>query len=71
MDRAVSEAISAFGSLDGYGNKDGKVNPQEWNISRTIKPGFEKVGADLSKDMSQAEFVAIYLKAFPRGRRRR
>lgn len=65
------EANSAFGSLDSYGNKDGKVNPSEWNISKTIKPAFEKVGADLTKDMGNAEFVQIYLKAFPNGRPRR
>lgn len=65
------EANSAFGLIDGYGNKDGKINPPEWNISKTIKPVFEKAGIDLKKDMSNAEFVKVYVKVFPKGRPRR
>ena len=65
------EAISAFGTLDGYGNKDGKINEKEWRISRTIKPVFEKFGVDLSQDMDRSEFVRVYLKVFPKGRPRR
>ena len=65
------EANSAFSTIDNYGNKDGKINPVEWKISRTIKPVFEKGGADLTKDMDNAEFVRVYLKVFPKGRPKR
>lgn len=65
------EANSAFGLIDRYGNKDGKINPSEWRISKVIKPAFEKAGVDMKKDMNNAEFIQVYLKVFPNGRPQR
>jgi hypothetical protein len=44
-------------------NDDGIANPDEWSASRRIRPLFEEAGARLDKDMSEAEFLAIYMKA--------
>lgn len=45
-------------------NKDGKLDPAEWNVSQRIKPAFEKANVDLSKPMSEKEFYVAYVKVF-------
>lgn len=44
-------------------NKNGAMDPDEWSISRRIKPMFEQAGIDISRPMSQREFIAHYKKA--------
>lgn len=43
-------------------NRDGRVNPDEWSASRRLKPLFEEAGARLDRDMSEQEFLDIYLE---------
>jgi HAAS len=48
-------------------NKDGRLQESEWNASKRIKPAFEKAKIDLTKDMSERDFVLHYIKLFPPG----
>ncbi|MCA9043753.1 MAG: hypothetical protein KDA69_05495, partial [Planctomycetaceae bacterium] len=43
-------------------NKNGTIDPDEWSISTTIKPQFEKGGVDISKPMPSDLFIAYYIK---------
>lgn len=47
------------------GNKNGVLDPTEWNASKRIKPAFEQAKVDISKPMDEKTFVAHYLKIFP------
>lgn len=47
------------------GNKNGKLDPPEWNASKRIKPAFEKAGIDISKPMDEKTFIMHYSKVFP------
>lgn len=47
-----------IGALDK--NKNGLVDPDEWAISRRIKPAFEKAKVDISKPMNEATFIVNY-----------
>ena len=60
-DREREEAQRYFTALDK--NDDGKVNPDEWSISRRLKPMFEKAGSDLDRDMDAATFEVEYATA--------
>lgn len=44
-------------------NKNGSVDPEEWEKSQRIKPMFEKAGIDISQPLSEDEFIAGYVKA--------
>ena len=54
---------SMFGSLDR--NKNGSVEPDEWQYSRRVGPIFKEKGIDMTKPMSEALFHENYAKAFP------
>lgn len=54
---------SMFGSLDR--NKNGSVDPDEWQYSRRVGPAFKEKGVDMTKPMSEALFHENYAKAFP------
>lgn len=43
-------------------NNDHRLQKSEWSRSRRIKPIFEKAGIDLSKEMSEFDFVRHYIK---------
>ena len=60
-DPEAAKAVDYFKVLDA--NKDGRVNPREWDASRRLKPMFEAKGIRLDNDMTQEQFVAGYLKA--------
>ena len=64
-DRERDEAARYFGALDKNG--DGRVNPDEWSVSRRLKPMFENAGADLDRDMDAQQFEAAYVKAVRSG----
>jgi hypothetical protein len=55
-----SEAVYLVGILDK--NKDGLINPDEWSISKKLKPAFEQAGINISQDMSKDDFIANYRK---------
>jgi len=46
-------------------NKNEKLDPEEWEISRKIKPAFERAKVDITKPMDQKTFVAHFLKIWP------
>ncbi len=56
----AKRAIFFFAQLDK--NKDGTVVLEEWSSSKTIKPQFERGGVDLSKPLSEDEFIAHYVR---------
>ncbi|MCA9080581.1 MAG: hypothetical protein KDA58_08475, partial [Planctomycetaceae bacterium] len=56
----AKRAIYFFTQLDK--NKNGTVEPDEWAISKTLKPQFEKGGVDLSKPLSEDEFIAHFVR---------
>ena len=57
-DRAA--ALRYFTLLDR--DRDGAVNPGEWDRSKKLKPQFEQAGVDLTADVSRDAFVAGYAK---------
>lgn len=59
-ERARSIAARYFKILDS--NKSGSIEPDEWDRSKRLKPKFEESGADLSKPMSEEDFMTIYMK---------
>jgi EF hand len=48
-----------------FGNKNGKLDPIEWNASKRIKPAFQKAGIDITKPMDEKTFIMHYSKVFP------
>ncbi|GAB4149515.1 MAG: hypothetical protein Tsb009_23820 [Planctomycetaceae bacterium] len=52
-----------FGRMDQ--NKNQKIDPDEWRISRRIRPAFEAKKIDLTKAMSLEQFTTYYQVAFP------
>ncbi|MEZ5940419.1 MAG: hypothetical protein R3C18_03440 [Planctomycetaceae bacterium] len=48
------------GQLDK--NKNGTIDPEEWSVSKTIKPQFEQGGVDITKPMPSDLFIAYYIK---------
>ncbi len=59
-DAIAVEAKGYFDRLDT--NKNGSVDPDEWSVSKRLKPLFEKVGADLTKSLTLEEFTVSYRK---------
>lgn len=59
-DAITVEAKGYFDRLDT--NRNGSVDPDEWSVSRRLKPLFEKVGADLTKSLTLEEFTVSYRK---------
>jgi hypothetical protein len=48
-------------------NKNGQIDPEEWSISRRIKPQFEQAGVNLSQPMPVDQFIALYVKLNRKG----
>lgn len=59
-DAIAVEAKGYFDRLDT--NKNGSVDPDEWSVSKRLKPLFEKAGADLTKSLTLEEFTVSYRK---------
>ncbi|MBA4032775.1 MAG: hypothetical protein C0478_18055 [Planctomyces sp.] len=59
-DPILVEANGYFDRLDT--NKNGVVDPDEWSVSKRLKPLFEKAGVDLSKPLNKEDFAAGYRK---------
>lgn len=53
------------GDPNPAGNKNGVLDPSEWNASKRIKPAFEKAGIDITKPMDEKTFIVHYGKIFP------
>lgn len=56
----VRQAERLFSILDR--NRDGSISADEWDISRRLKPLFEKAGVDLAQPMSSEQFVGHYVR---------
>lgn len=59
-EKTVEKGRSYFGQMDK--NKNGKIDREEWESSRRIRPWFESSGIKLS-DMSEDDFSNNFLKA--------
>lgn len=59
-DPILVEANGYFDRLDT--NKNGVVDPDEWSVSKRLKPLFEKASVDLSKPLNKEEFAVGYRK---------
>jgi hypothetical protein len=63
-----AQARNYFSVMDA--NKDGRVQPDEWNPPNSIKPAFEKAKIDLTKDMTEKDFIANYIRVFQTGKQK-
>src|SRR5690606_7741962 len=43
-------------------NQNKTVDPEEWAITRTLRPMFEQAGVDLTQAMSHEQFVQSYVR---------
>jgi len=63
--REIIESYFEYLDEDDEGNKDGKLQESDWEASQRIKPIFAGAGIDLSREMTQREFVGHYLRLVP------
>jgi len=63
---AIDEAAESqkgkayFSAVDA--NHDGKATPEELTRLKKLRPGFDKAGVSLDREMTQDEFIAGYLR---------
>lgn len=60
----LNEADAAFKRLDV--DSSGTIEPEEWSVSKRLKPRFEGAGVDLSKPISHLDFLKSYAVAVPK-----
>lgn len=58
-------AVLYVGQLDK--NKNGTIEPDEWSISKTVKPQFEQAGIDLKAPMPTETFIAHFIRLNRKG----
>jgi hypothetical protein len=62
----VTQVRYYFSIMDA--NKDGNLQESEWDASKRIKPAFAKAKIDLTKNMTERDFVLNYIRVFLPGK---